>query len=493
MRIWHYFFDNCVDIEKRTEIKKVLGTHELNSNKLSGPGIIFFCKFDKRLYDLLRDISHNGIERILLIAIDSSVLDSRCIWHLLHAGASDVVVMNGSLKLPEIMAKFERWNEVDRIIESSLVRNNIVGQSSIWKSTLRNIVEIASFTNASVLITGESGTGKELVARLIHTLDSRENKGKLVILDCTTIVPELSGSEFFGHEKGAFTSAINSRDGAFALADKGTLFLDEVGELPLSLQAQLLRVIQERTYKRVGGNTWQNTDFRLICATNRNLPNEVEEGRFRRDLYYRIAGWNCELPPLRSRPEDIIPLVQHFISKYWQNGDPPDLDESVKDYLIKRNYPGNVRDLEQLISRISYFHVGTTPITVGDIPKEERPSMELSEIEWRNKHFEDSIRCALSLGIRLKEIGRSAEDVAIRIALDEAGNLKRAAGKLGITERALQMRRAARLQKDQLPNAILSNSENDQMLFMDQMQSETIYPEDEASKDNGKVLHIARG
>src|SRR5262249_683962 len=148
---------------------------------------------------------------------------------------------------------------------------------------------------------GESGTGKELIARLIHDLDSRPGKPPLVVVDCTTIVPGLSGSEFFGHERGAFTGAINTRDGAFALANGGTLFLDEIGELPQPMQAELLRVIQERKYKRVGSNAWQHTDFRLVSATNMDLESGVAKGAFRGDLYYRIAGWVCRTPPLRER------------------------------------------------------------------------------------------------------------------------------------------------------------------------------------------------
>ena len=180
---------------------------------------------------------------------------------------------------------------------------------------MRELVEVGAFTNASVLIEGESGTGKELLAQLVHDLDLRRQKGDFVILDCAAITPELSGSEFFGHERGAFTGAVNARDGAFALANGGTLFLDEVGELPLTLQAQLLRVVQEHQFKRVGSNTWQRTEFRLVCATNRDLLAGVAEGRFRGDLYHRIAGWVCHVPPLRDRPEDILPLTTHFLSQ----------------------------------------------------------------------------------------------------------------------------------------------------------------------------------
>jgi transcriptional regulator with GAF, ATPase, and Fis domain len=151
-----------------------------------------------------------------------------------------------------------------------------------------------------------------MVARLIHNLDSRPGKGNLVVLDCTTVVPSLSGSEFFGHDRGAYTGAVLERKGAFELADGGTLFLDEVGELPAPMQAELLRVVQEGTFKRVGSNLWRKSEFRLICATNRNLEEEQEVGTFRSDFYYRIAGWKLRLPSLRERPDDIVALFLHF-------------------------------------------------------------------------------------------------------------------------------------------------------------------------------------
>jgi transcriptional regulator with GAF, ATPase, and Fis domain len=346
---------------------------------------------------------------------------------------------------------------VDQLVESPFVRNSLVGGDRVWKSVLRQIVEVARFTDASVLIMGESGTGKELVARLIHALDPRPNKRDLMVLDCTTIVPELSGSEFFGHERGAFTGAVTPRDGAFALADGGTLFLDEVGELSLGLQAQLLRVIQERTYKRVGGNTWHKTDFRLVCATNRDLLQAVMRGAFRSDLYYRIASATWKLPSLREHAGDIIPLVRHFMQQLRPHEEPLELDELVREYLLKREYPGNVRDLRQTVSRIMYRHVGPGRVTIGDIPEEERPVLE-SGRGWCDESFEHAICRALTLGVGLKEISRAVTEMAIRIAVsDEEGNLQRAACKLGISDRALQMRRAARRGHDQAQDFGLMN------------------------------------
>lgn len=191
-----------------------------------------------------------------------------------------------------------------------------------------------------------------------------------------------------------------------------------------------------------------------MCATNKDLFQEVAQGRFRSDLYYRIAGCTCTLPPLRERTEDILPLVRHFIKQVHPNDKLPELDEPVREYILKRRYPGNVRDLKQLVSRIIYKHVGPGSITVGSIPEEERPSAETEQGNWHDGTFEHAIRRALSLGVGLKEIGRVAEETAVRVAVsDENGNLQRASQKLGVTDRALQMRRAARRQNEQPQDA----------------------------------------
>jgi transcriptional regulator with GAF, ATPase, and Fis domain len=201
--------------------------------------------------------------------------------------------------------------------------------------------------------------------------------------------------------------------------------------------------VQERTYKRVGSNSWQRTDFRLICATNRDLLREVESGRFRHDLYYRIASWVVHLPPLRERLEDILPLARHFLRELLPADTPVDLDHAVCEYLLKRSYPGNVRDLKQLIYRIGCRHVGPGPITAGDIPEDERPSLvQDGGDDWHDPSLEQAVRRALALGMGLREISRAATDIAVRIAVsDEKGNLQRAARRLQVTDRALQMRR----------------------------------------------------
>ena len=423
---------------------------------MPGPGIVFFDRISERLFEAVRQCAGHAGRRILLIAVSDDALSGAVIWRLLSTGASDVLAltMAPATLAAAIAERLRRWDAIERLVETPLVQDNLVGRSPAWLAVLRQVIEVAHFTTAPVLITGESGTGKELIARLIHTLDPRTDKTELVILDCTTIVPELAGSEFFGHERGAFTNAVSARDGAFALADHGSLFLDEVGELPVVLQAELLRVVQERTYKRVGGNQWKQTDFRLVCATNRDLLEEEAQGRFRRDFYYRIAAFTCKLPALCERREDILPLARKFWQQLRPGAPVPEFDSAVRDYLLARDYPGNVRDLKQLIARISYRHVGDGQITAGDIADDDRPPIDVDTTEWCDDGFEHAVRNALAFGLGLKDIGRAAEDAAERIALeDEEGNLQRAARKLGVTDRALQMRRANRRQQGMLRKA----------------------------------------
>lgn len=445
MEIWHCSHGTEPHVPMLESLRQAgLRSHEDKSFGCNGPGIVFFKEYSNQLLDLLRETSRRGLERVLAISLSRRALEPNVIWNLLAAGAADVFAWFRCRKpAQEILARFRRWKEVDDIVASPLVRENLAGRSTAWIRSLREIVEVATFTDSSVLITGESGTGKELFAQLVHTLDKRTGKGKLVVCDCTTIVPELSGSEFFGHERGAFTGAVAARKGAFAMADGGTLFLDEVGELPLNLQAELLRVIQERTYKRVGGNAWEKTEFRLVCATNRNLFEEQAKERFRRDFYYRIASWTCHLPRLAERREDILVLAKHFISQLRPD-DPPELDDAVRQYLVERDYPGNVRDLKQLVTRMIQHHVGPGAITAGDIPEHERPRGDKSDDTYEAE-LEIAVRSAVTLGASLKDIERAAGNLAEKIVIEEEqGNLQRAAARLGVSDRALQIRRAAR-------------------------------------------------
>lgn len=455
MRVWHHFA--CEWRETLTApILKALGAAGLHSEKLDrarskGPGIIFFDRFQNALCELIRELTAGGRERVLAIALTASACTPDAAWALLSAGASDVFTWQDPAVSSRIVAaRLERWAEVDEIAASPSVQNSLVGRSPEWLAVLRQIIEAASFTQAPVLITGESGTGKELAARLIHTLDRRSGKRDLVVLDCSTLVPGLSGSEFFGHERGSFTGAVNAREGAFALADGGTLFLDEIGELPLELQTQLLRAVQEHTYKRVGGNVWKPTDFRLVCATNRDLQSEVAAGHFRADLYYRIAGVCCHLPPLRERVSDVPLLAEHFLSELNPEGGVRSVDGPVLSWLLQREYKNNVRELRLVLARMLHRHAGPGPISVGDIPVNERPVASGALKDWRDESFIGCITRAVAAGAGLKEIGRTAEDIAEQIAIEQTGSISAAALRLGVTDRALQMRRAARREREQV-------------------------------------------
>lgn len=420
-------------------------TCQLNTEeRFTGNVLAFFEQPDDDLLAAqLQECQQMGCRTIALTLTEKNMPPS-AYWRLLEAGADDVLVWESMVNPADVVAqRLERWEKIERILHSDLVRENLVGTSQVWLNILRQVIEAACFTDSPILITGESGTGKELVSRLVHTLDCREEKGELIIVDCAAIVPELSGSEFFGHEKGSFTHAIATRTGAFAQANGGTLFLDEVGELPLRLQAELLRAIQEKTYKRVGGNQWFKSNFRLICATNRVLENEVRDGRFRQDLYYRIAGWQCRLPSLSQRRDDIVPLASHFLAKgFPEQKRPPTLSLPVRDFLLQRAYPGNVRELKLLVTNLAARHCGHGAITIGDIPPNERPIPGTR----RAPRFNDLLEEVVLAGMPLKEIGRQATDSAIEIALAlEGGNLHRAAIRLGVSDRALQMRRANKI------------------------------------------------
>jgi transcriptional regulator with GAF, ATPase, and Fis domain len=411
-----------------------------------GYGILCYTDAADEALGILSDLRRHGDCRVIVVALDPDTTRTTATWRFIHAGAADVMAWEDAADLAcRIQARIERWKEVENLSDEILAEGWLVGESEAWRTLLGTIVEAARFTSTAILITGESGTGKELVARLIHRLSRQAAPGRerreQVTVDCSTIVPELSGSELFGHERGAFTGAVNPRDGAFALADGATLFLDEIGELPLMLQPQLLRAVQEKTYKRVGGNAWQTTNFRLVCATNRDLRELVKTGEFRLDLYYRIAGWVFHLPPLRERKQDIVPLACSFLRTALEA--PPELDPPVREYLMNRSYSGNIRELRQLIQRIAWRHVGPGPITVGDIPKEDRPPDGEVPRAWPDERLDLTIADAVAAGASLKEINQTAAETAIRMAVQsERGNLQKAAKRLGVTDRALQMRRA---------------------------------------------------
>jgi PAS domain S-box-containing protein len=286
-------------------------------------------------------------------------------------------------------------------VQISMNYGRIIGESPALKQMLARIEAVAQ-TSASVLIEGESGVGKELVAHVIHARSPRAN-GPLVKVNCASIPHELFESEFFGHVKGAFTGAHRDRVGRFQLADGGTIFLDEVGEIPLDLQSKLLRVLQESEYERVGDDTTHTVDVRVIAATNRDLEKAVAEGRFREDLFYRLSVFPIEVPPLRERGDDVIQIASHFLERTCQEfGHRPLTLSKQQAALLKRyDWPGNVRELKNVIERAVILSRGkvlrldlamsdilTSPNAARRETDEQAPKLlteaEIRELERRN-------------------------------------------------------------------------------------------------------------
>ncbi|MBM9613951.1 sigma-54-dependent Fis family transcriptional regulator [Desulfobulbus rhabdoformis] len=308
----------------------------------------------------------------------------------------------------------------------------MIGKSPSMRAVYQ-LIEKVSPTPSSVLITGESGTGKELVARAIHNLSPRKD-APFISVNCAALSEHLLESELFGHEKGAFTDAVVMRKGRFELADTGTLFLDEIGEMPQQLQAKLLRVLQDKSFERVGGTVTQNVDVRILAATNKDLKDEVDKGHFREDLYYRLNVIHIHLTPLRERVDDIPPLVTHFIEKNSKTlGKEFDISPEALRLLVSLPWEGNVRELENTIERAAI-------LCNGDRIEPEDVQPDSSELitaqEWSTGlELSQFIPDNLSLA----EVLNGIEEKLVRKALDDNFYVQaRAAEQLGITKSLLQ-------------------------------------------------------
>ncbi|MFZ5993397.1 MAG: sigma-54-dependent transcriptional regulator [Thermodesulfobacteriota bacterium] len=305
---------------------------------------------------------------------------------------------------------------------------NIIGKSPAMLKLYEMIEKVAD-TKATVLITGETGTGKELVAKAVHYNSPRKNNA-FVSVNCAAIPETLLESELFGHEKGSFTGAIAMRKGRFELADGGTIFLDEIAEMPAALQAKLLRALQEMEFERVGGTKTLKIDVRVIAASNKDLKKEVETGNLREDLYYRLNVVRLHLPPLRERPGDIPLLAAHFLNKYGQAVGKSHLEilPAAMRQLYARSWPGNVRELEHVIER-AVILASSHEITPADMASE---SQEAENIDLDIDRF-------IPMQVKLNEALEDVEAKMIKRALARAGNVQaHAAAMLGITKSLLQ-------------------------------------------------------
>ncbi len=383
---------------------------------------------------LLREIHRAHPE--LTVVVMSAYGSHDTALEAMKAGAYDYI--SKPFKPDEVVLVLKKAEERERLkrenvrlrgeIHREFGIENLVGQSAPLKELTRQIRKLAP-VKATVLITGESGTGKELVARAIHDLSPRASM-PFIAVNCGAIPEQLMESELFGHARGAFTDAVRSKKGLFGEADGGTIFLDEIGELPHALLVKLLRVLQEEEVRRVGENRSEKIDVRVVAATVRDLAKLVSEGRFREDLYYRLNVVQLQMPPLRDRAGDIPELVEHFIEKYNRrmNREPPvrGADPQALEFLTSYAWPGNVRELENAIERAMVLCDG------------ER--LDVESLPDRITAPERPAPAPMSFGdeLSIKKATRALEEELIRRALQRTrGNRTRAAELLEISHRAL--------------------------------------------------------
>ena len=351
----------------------------------------------------------------------------------MRLGASDYISKPVNLDELELL--------LDRIIEhknlkseNQLLReqlrekykiSSIISQSSKMEEVI-NLVSRSAISRAAILITGENGTGKEVIAKAIHHASLRNDK-PFIVINIPALSENLLESELFGHEKGAFTGAEKMKNGRFELADGGTIFLDEIGDMSINTQIKILRVLQEHSFERVGGTEKIEVDVRIVTATNQDLEKKIREGAFREDLYYRLNVVSIRIPPLRERKEDVSPLVEHFINLYCNenNRDKLEISKEAFDKLMKYNYPGNIRELENIIERAVVLTRGDT-ITLNDLPIHVRGFQE------------ELSRPVLGKGTLPEQVEAVEQELIYDALRESSGNQTKAGKLLGITERNLR-------------------------------------------------------
>ena len=340
-------------------------------------------------------------------------------------------------EIRSVVAKAARTQEANQghVAPDGSARKSIIGGGNHMEDLFKIIDKVAD-TPSTVLITGESGTGKELVATALHQGSSRRDK-PLIKINCAAIPKDLMESELFGYERGAFTGAVSSKPGRFELADGGTLFLDEIGEVPIEMQVKLLRVLQESEFERVGGIKTTHVDVRLIAATNRDLEKETEQGRFRKDLFYRLNVVPIVLPPLRARADDIPRLVVHFIEKYNKrlNKKIETISDEALVLLQAWPWPGNIRELENLMERVLLFADGPR-IEVKDLPEGVRSGMQ-SAPSYSSGATPAPGETPLKDFLKQKQAEIEKSFIVQALAKTE-GNVTRAAKLLQISRKSLQ-------------------------------------------------------
>lgn len=353
----------------------------------------------------------------------------------LRSGAFDYVIKPFDLdeltlviqRALQLQAMKQEIRSLHKALNTSWQWGHILTNSPAMMDICKDTAKIA-LSQASVLISGESGTGKELIARAIHYNSCRAN-GPFIKINCAALPESLLESELFGHEKGAFTGAQTLRQGLFERAHQGTLLLDEIGEMPLILQAKLLRILQEREFERIGGHQIIKVDIRIIAATNRDLQTMVQEGLFREDLFYRLNVIHLTLPPLRERREDIALLANHFLQKFSSENqrDIIEIDSAALSIISAWHWPGNIRELSNVIERAVVMSTGAVIFT-EDLPAQFRHSISTTAEMKPAQTGERNLK---------EEIKREEKRIILEVLEQQEGNRTRTALMLGISRRAL--------------------------------------------------------
>lgn len=388
---------------------------------------------------------HNHLGLVLGLAVLREPLAISAISDLMDAGASDVIEITPECTdadLERLRATLSRHADIEGRLQEGRRRPDLVGESHAWLRALREIALTGLGRTGSVVLRGETGTGKEGVARWIHAMWGDERPW--VVVDCAASVDSLWSSELFGYRKGSFTGAFQDRDGALARAHGGTLFLDEVGELRPSMQSALLRVLQERAYTPIGASAPRATEFRVICATSRDLESMVQEGTFRRDLYERLAGAVCWLPPLRERGQDAMVLLRHFLGNLGKGS--VDVDPRVVELLQRSPMEGNTRQLKNIAATIADRLGDEQLVRVVHLPRWVLRPVTTAQNgeEWNGQPFRESFRKAARAGVSLSVVLDAVRDEMVRAAVDlSGGGSAQAAARIGVSERMVQLRRRA--------------------------------------------------
>ncbi|MDY0040430.1 MAG: sigma-54 dependent transcriptional regulator [Desulforhabdus sp.] len=382
--------------------------------------------------ETLREIKKDNPEMDTLIVTAFGTIETAV--EAMKAGARDYITKPIDIEelslLIRRIADHRTLVKENEILRQALKSKGVKGDDVILHKSgemaeLINLAGRIAPSSTSVLLQGETGTGKELFAKLIHSL-SPKAEGPLIAVNCAAIPEPLLESELFGHEKGAFTGAVQRRIGRFEQADGGTLFLDEIGELTMPVQSKLLRFLQEREFQRLGGNKTLHADVRIISATHQELEAKVSEGSFREDLFYRINVITMKIPPLRERRVDIPLLAEHFIQRFAEQNRKQieGMSREARDLLIRYDYPGNVRELENIIERAVVICRGSI-LVAEDFPFRQPTNEKATDAQYAKGKLQDAVE--------------ALERRLIRIALEEAGqNQTRAAKSLGLSERMLR-------------------------------------------------------